>query len=43
MEVYRVSKKPARTSKGEWRKVIYTKRDLRVQIKEEALFMGWDR
>ena len=43
IEVYRVSKKPARTFKGEWRKVIYTKRGLRVQMRKEALFIGWDR
>jgi len=42
IKVYRVGKKLVRTSKKEWREVIYTRRGQRVQIREKVLFIGWN-
>ena len=42
MEIYKVGKSLVRTSKREWKDMIYTKRGQKVQMKEEMLFMSWD-
>ena len=43
VEVYRVGKGLARTSKVEIKTLIHTKRCQRVQVREKMLSVGWDR
>ena len=40
MEVHEVGKKPVKTSKREWKEVIYTGRSYGVWMREKALFVG---
>jgi len=43
MEIYEVGKSLVRIFEMEWRWLIHTRRGLRVQIRKEALFIGWDK
>jgi len=40
IEIYEVSKGPARISEGEWRDMICTRRGQGVQMRERVLYVG---